>query len=147
MKGDRGLLLLREAHIRRFIDLTQADPFDRHFWIRTGWTLDWLENEHIREVWHNKYALHLSLLDYELDKERFDMHWNQAREAQDEIRALLLPWLDNQGLDTVAARGLYQSWTSLWGDPDDPEVAKRIQATVEALNRRNLALKVPNART
>jgi hypothetical protein len=146
LKGDRGLLLLREAHIRGYLNLAQADTFDRHFWIRVGWTLEWLEQEHFREVLRDKYALHLALLNYELDQERFDLHWDQARAVQRELRLLLLPWLDNQELDIGKARKLEQLWIDIWGNPDDPEVAKRIQATANALGQQNLAKRVDYAR-
>jgi hypothetical protein len=137
---DRGLILLREAHLRGHLDLRQARPFDRDWWHGAGWTLDWLEQQLAGEVWRLKYQLHLALLDYDLDAETFKLHWEQAREAQVKLRAVLLPWLDEEQTALAAGQNMTRSWKDIWGDPADPAVAERIRTTAEALRARNQAL-------
>ena len=129
--------LLREAHLRGLIDCRAARPLDRDWWLQVDWALRWLERQLYAEVAGLKYELNLALLDYGLAKEAFDHHWDIAQELQSQIERHKLPWLRIEaGPGRQRIADMTKAWKAVFGDPEDPEVARRIEATVAALRQR-----------
>jgi hypothetical protein len=134
LEDGRGLILLREAHVRKLIDFREAKFLDRNWWLSAGWVLEWLEKELYGEVYGLKYALHLALLEYALEQRTFDLHWEQAQDFQARIIRHKLPWLKiEHGPSQQEVKSMAAKWAEIFGDPNDPEVAQKIEATAAAL--------------
>jgi hypothetical protein len=83
-----------------------------------------------------KYELNVAVLDYAIEQKTFDLHWDQAQELQTIINQRLLPWMDHQkGISRQEVKDLAKSWAKAFGDPREPEVAARIEATAAALRK------------
>lgn len=126
-----------EAHARRLVDFRTFRPFDRRWWLKLIWAMDWLETERYAKVWEADYALNLAVLDYNTDDKVFDLHWKQAGRLRTKLLKQSLPWLkipESAGVSDI--RSLSDQWKKVWGDPDDPRTAAIISATVNALQER-----------
>lgn len=126
---------MRQAHLERRFDFREADFFDRWWWRRLHWVLEGMEDENANRIESIRQNLHAGAITYGVGSEIFDCHWNQAQELNRRIYNRLFPWARQ------ARRQVYKDlanlWKKVWGDPADPEVQKKIEATVEQL--RNLA--------
>jgi hypothetical protein len=98
------------------------------------WTLEWLERELHGEVSQLHYAFNIALLDYALNQKTFDLHFDQVQELQTLFYRYKLPWLKiKEGPSRQVIEQMSQQWKQVFGDPADPEVAKKIEQTVAAL--------------
>jgi len=123
--------------MRGLVDCRQARPLDRDWWTGVFWALDWLEQRLYCETAELKYRLHTALLDYALPEKSFDHHWDQAQALQHLITNAKLPWLKIEaggGRPWIAS--MAETWKAVFGDPKDPEVASKIEATAAALRSR-----------
>lgn len=134
MANDRQLSLLNQAFIEGFLDPKEARIGDRIWDLKSGWTLDWIENRNRNKIRELKHEMNAALLSYQSSKEAVDMHWDQAKVLQGNIKKTLIPW---EQLDSSLAvdeiKSMKDQWTSIWGDPKDPKVAAEIERTVNYL--------------
>jgi hypothetical protein len=111
-----------------------ARPGDRQWEQRLEWVLDETEKEGLLQVLVLKQqALCTTLLKCQSEE--------TAGKLIKEIAGLvtlhydaLLPYMSNSREDRAAA--LSDQWKMAFGDPDDPEVKRRIQQTADMLNKR-----------
>lgn len=137
MERDRGLSLLRQAHIEGFLDCREARLFDRNWWLRVKWTLDWVERRNRNEVRRLRHELNCALLDYFTGDELVDLHWDQALTLEQSVAKVLLPWEKHKKkrLTRRQFHDLVEMWRAAWGSEKDPAVAEKIQRTAEHLRR------------
>lgn len=111
------------------------------WWRSLRLTLEDLEQRNIRTLLERRLDYHQLLLasqpqGYELNK----VHQRYQQE-QRQLSKMLFPWLslEDPGKqdDQAAVVALSQAWKAIWGDPNDPAVASRIEATATALRRIN----------
>jgi hypothetical protein len=120
--------------MRGLIDCRQARTLDRDWWLGVGWALRWLHRQLNVEVAELQYRLNLAVLDYAGDPKVFDQHWGAAQGLQSYIRQHKLPWLKiKAGVSPKDVAALSKQWKAIFGDPADPEVARRIEETAKAL--------------
>jgi hypothetical protein len=123
--------------MRGLVDFRAARPLDRDWWMAVAWALAWLEQRLYCETAELKYQLHVGLLDYRLTERAFDHHWDQAQALQQLIHNAKLPWLKIEaGVSKTAIASMEQTWKAIFGDPADPEVARKIEETAAALRGR-----------
>jgi len=138
LEGDRGLALLRQAHVEGKIDLSLADPLDRNWWRKVRWTIGWLEKENLNRVSQLRYQLSCALLAHSKNNRGIRKQWDTAVKLQNLMARRLFPWRGQQlelGTSTDQIRRLDEMWREIWGNPEDPETAKAIEETVRSLNK------------
>lgn len=135
MERDRGLSLLRQAFVEGNLRPEEADTFDPRWWRKVKWTIDWLAGRNMNEVRKLRHALNCGLIDYFAGEKALDLHWEQAVEIQNLVQKDLMPW--RAAMDAKVSRKkiheMIETWKSIYGDPDDPEVSERIQKTADHL--------------
>ncbi len=136
MDGDRAAALIKQAAFTGLVDFSKARLSDRSWWIRLKWLLDELETHNVTKIHGMHFELNTALLDYKNDENQFTHHWDRSIEMINRVYNELFPW-DKQAVDKKTIQKTYENlanqWKEQFGDPDDPEVAKKIQNTVDAL--------------
>ena len=69
---------------------------------------------------------------YRLDPSSFEKLQTASGEALEDIRGKLYPWQSTQ----PATESLRDAWVRVFGDPNDPAVKAKIDATITALRDR-----------
>lgn len=128
--------LLRQAHVEGLLDCREARQLDRNWHTRLNWTLDWVEERNRNEVRRLRHEMNCALLNYSANQEAVDLHWDQAHAIQGWIAGSLLPWEKGTRARLIRERAkeMTELWKKVWGDPKDPDVARKIQQTADALN-------------
>lgn len=114
------------------IDLSQARPLDRLWYLKLAWVFDHLENELIKENVKLYHELHCGALEYASGQKVFDVHWEQALEIQKNYKKLLFPWLKGDDRESLLQR-MTAHWEEVFGKMDDEETSKKISHTVRAM--------------
>lgn len=135
MDRDRGLSLLRQAFVEGSLRPEEADTFDPRWWRKVKWTIDWLAARNMNEVRKMRHDLNCSLLDYSAGDRALDLHWEQAVEIQNLVQKDLMPWREPMDgrLSRRAVNEMAEMWKSIYGNPEDSEVAERIRKTADHL--------------
>lgn len=133
MEGNRGLILLRQAYLTGVLKPGEARPLDCNWWRRVRWTLQYLEDQNWVQYWRTVHALHAGALEYTAGTDCFDTHWDQALELESKIKKVLLPWLKEDQKRKEIYRSMADEWVRMYGNPSDPEVYKKIEATCLAM--------------
>lgn len=71
-----------------------------------------------------------------LTQESRDKLSEQATKVSARLKSLWFPWKGTESQQDErknTAQRMYDAWVRIWGDPNDPEVAKAIDATAAAL--------------
>lgn len=116
------------------VDFTRADPDNRRWWINLNARLDQVEAIAIEAVYRLHHAMAVALLSRPgLTDDSYAKLTDRAESMTGAIRQLRLPWLarDNRRDDEITT--LANQWRANWGDPNDPETAANIDATVAAM--------------
>lgn len=124
-----------QAAVRGALDFREAKIHDPRWWQRMRILLRQVEADsalqHIRAVHQHDLT---TLVVPDLTDEIFVAARDGANQMLARIHNLLFPWEDREEESSRESfKDLRQAWIDRYGDPDDPEVAQRIQATADAL--------------
>jgi len=132
LESGRGLSLLRQAHVEGRIDLRDADPYDRSWWQKVVWTLDWVDQLNRNKISELKHQLHCGLLDYLAGQDAINLHWEQATKTQKQVINSLFPW-QGVGPEPELIEAMTDQWRGIYGHENDPKVQAEIDKTVKHL--------------
>lgn len=125
-----------QAATRGAVDFTHADPTDRKWNSRLLLALYAIERENVEKIVSLNNARCVALLgNSALTKESFEKLREESEKLTVRVKSLLMPWVEtdkSSGRDGAINR-LTELWIKTWGDPKDPAVAARINATADAL--------------
>jgi hypothetical protein len=120
------------AAAARGIDFEQADPDDKWWWLRTDLILEEIaQQDKLRwtELRHRHYAALVA--SGKISDDSFADAQEVAIECTNSAYKLLFPWEAAQS--EAVNRDLIQMWYDEFGDPEDPEVAAKIDEWVAAI--------------
>src|SRR5262245_27654255 len=126
---------MRQACIEGYLDHADANILDRTWMAKAKMTLDWLEHKNRVEVSKLQHELNCSLLSYAAGDRAVDLHWHQAVELQNSVRKAILPWVPEEEAKVMrkTVYDMVDTWKKIYGDPNDPTVSAKIDATVAEL--------------
>jgi hypothetical protein len=129
------LNLLRQAYVEGHLDPKEAKPFDRKWWLKVRYTLDWLEQKNRNEIRKLKHDLQCGMINYMAGQKAIDLHWDQAHVMQRFIHKSLLPWVKFLGgkMSRRQLKELKAHWEAVWGPMGDKKTLLEINRTVEHL--------------
>lgn len=120
------------------MDFAAADLRSRHWWMKARWILDRVESDNTEKMLRIKHAQNLSVLDYKLEQQAFNAHWDESNKLISATYHLNFPWAkaheDNTRQTQIAK--LMEEWKRRFGDPDDPAVKDRYKRVAEAMRKR-----------
>jgi hypothetical protein len=118
--------------MRKLLDFREAQFQDPDWWLLVSWTTDWVEQTLLNELLELSHDLNLAVMDYSLEQKAFDTHWDRANTIREAVQKHKLPWIETKikGVSRGETKSLIAQWKAIFGDPEDPEVAKRIELTV-----------------
>lgn len=127
--------MLRQAFVEGNLNAADSKPDDPNWWRKVKFTIEWLNIKNLNELRKLRHDMNCSLLDYLTDDKALDMHWEQAINIQNIIQKDTMPWRQEIeiGLSRKSVRTMVEQWKAIYGDPNDPEVADKIQKTAEHL--------------
>lgn len=128
LAGDRALSLLQRVHARGL--LGHVDVLDRRWWGNLRAALDLIEEELLlqeAQLQHTRLTGLLAALTPEGVKEYYERLLTLERACSRAMR----PWQPPE--KRYDLQGLKETWTQIWGDPSNPEVQARIEATARRL--------------
>ena len=109
------------------------------WWRSLRLILEDLEQRNIRVLLERRLDYHQRLLAAQPQGYSLNEIHARYQQEQRQLSKMLFPWLslDEPGKqdDQAAVVALSQAWKAIWGDPNDPAVARRIEATATALRR------------
>jgi len=135
LAGDRPAFLIKKAARAGVLDDPKARSLDPSWRIRLRHALRSIaaENElYCLELLHREALAILALVGSDRLKSQLELVFTISEAIQD----LCQPWRKDQKADKQNTDKLIDTWIDTWGDPNDPEVQKRIDATVKALEAR-----------
>ncbi len=117
------------------LDFRRADPRSRAWQRRLNIALYSIEKANVAR-WSEVEAAHahamLSRVD--LTDDGYEHYQAASARHRQSVRRRLFPWFVEKVVDRGdAAKALERQWIAVWGDPKDPAVAARIEATAQAL--------------
>ncbi len=115
------------------IDFARADPRDRLWWYQLRILADQLADRNASEVGRLNHRMATALLSRtDLDADSNTRLRDHAESLATAIKERLFPWMefDHESLLAKAATAMREQWARTWGDPDDPETDRKIDATV-----------------
>lgn len=125
-----------QAATRGVIDFRDVKLHDPRWWQRMRILLRQVElDSYLRKLESLQQHNLLTLVVPNLKEEVFEIARDETARIGQGIHNVLFPW-DKQAADekpTGQIADMRQAWVDVWGDPDDPEVQKRIQDTVDLL--------------
>lgn len=129
------------ARVRRndAFDFDRYDPLDWHQQLRLSMAIHEEGQAAAEEVWKQTQTFKLTLATMALGDAAKDLRGrllNEAFDARQSLLASLMPWVfdEQPTTKTDGLKDLNQAWADVWGDPNDPAVAQRIQNTVDYLS-------------
>jgi hypothetical protein len=126
-----------QAATEGLVDFQTADLQDTAWWRSLFLRLERLETGNHQQVLTWRLAhYHAMLGSPKISDDSFRNMRDAALQQLTKLSKILFPWLaldedDENRRDAVDT--LSQGWQAIWGDPHDPEVARRIQSTANAL--------------
>lgn len=123
------------------IDFANADLLDRQWWLKLRWILDRLEDEHMVDVYRLQHAQHASVLDYELDKQVFETHWEGGNKLIKKVYGTHFPWNSEQVHEDQKKKiydELVEKWRARFGDLRDPAVKEKYDRMAKAMHDYNI---------
>lgn len=123
------------------VDFAAADPLDRRWWARLRIILDELAGQARFELNRLYHGRGRSLLALEgLGQQSLQSIQESLEAYEKEIEGILTPWRRAPKRDREAAVAkLRQEWVETWGDPESPETAESIAATVAFLEAQRVS--------
>lgn len=120
------------------MNFAEARPFDPAWWRWLHSRLDQLEARNLVQLYALQHAQNVAVMPVSTN-EGIKEHWERANNLLLKTFNKLFPWLRDDAADDAenfekSANDLRRLWTEAYGDPDDPEVQKRIWATACALD-------------
>jgi hypothetical protein len=127
-----------QAAARSGFDFAAADPRSRYWWLKLRWVLDRLEDLNIEKVWQMQHAQHMSVLNYELDQQTFNGHWDRANQLLRDIYQVNFPWMKQAGEQGKQrdVNAMMERWKQKFGDPNDPQVQAYYKKVADAMRRK-----------
>lgn len=106
------------------LDFSAANPRCRRWWTKARWILDRLEDLNTLTLYDMQHRQHVSVLDYNLDKQAFDSHWKSANDILNNVFAINFPWSKDASKNKSQndRDALLAQWKKKYGDPKDPKV-------------------------
>ena len=127
--------MLRQAFVEGNLRPEEANTFDPRWWRKVKWTTDWLAGRNMNELRKLRHDMNCALLNYFAGERALDLHWEQAVGIQNLVQKETMPW--REAMEVSMSRSkiheMSEMWRTIYGDPNDPEVAERIQKTAEHL--------------
>lgn len=124
-------------------DLSQARPYDRWWWRRLSWLIDAQENEKLERTLENKLSVYCAALARTEDPNNARKIFDQIDKLETALEKLRFPWKETSKKDRYKA--MRELWKHHWGDPNDPDVQKKIENTNRILRERAERKQKPRA--
>jgi hypothetical protein len=120
------------------IDFAKADFRSRRWWLKLRWMADQIETQNAVKLFRMQHAQHMGVLDYTLEKQAFDGHWNASNNLLQDTHDLLFPWARGSGENRRKSEieTLMDKWKAKYGDPSDPAVQAHFKRIADALRKR-----------
>lgn len=146
MAGDARGALIRQAAVTGAVDFSRARLTDPRWWIRLNQILDGLSEHNYRERLRFRYDYHLALLSSGLTTESWIAQKKAALKCFDQLRHSFDPAipLDSEEQRDALTKEAEAKWMAEFGDPGDPDVAAKIDATAEAILKRGVLARKQN---
>lgn len=137
MAEDRWAHLAVAAAASGMLDFSKSRRYDINWRIKENWILAQTYRLAVLEVVKiRNTTLSARLADSQMSVGVFNELSNELIETHDHIYRLCMPW----SISTDDARSNFRNMVDMWkeqfGDPDDPEVRKKISETVAYLLRK-----------
>jgi hypothetical protein len=130
------------------IDFRASDPLDSKWWKQLRLVLDHLERVGLAEHYKLHYGYGLAALARDnLTDESYRKIAELTEANLVRITGLLRPWERADPEEAKAAKvdHLAQAWKQIYGDPSDPAVQARIDATVRSLQKADVGHRAKRA--
>lgn len=125
--------MLVRAAAKQGLDFREAKLSDRWWWLKVRWITDELDKESERLLLHTNHAQHIAAFDYSAGDKSYKHHWEAATRAVSHLYNSCYPWDPMKVPEPRdAAKAMSKEWVQRFGDPNDPEVAKRINRVAKA---------------
>ena len=121
------------AAVEGAYDFSTYDRYSRHHQLRLGWILDELLRKLRFEAEQSK-LLAIAAISAHPNVSLKDQ-FESIKKLIYETNVSIFPWMPQsfREHEEKVAMELFEEWKKIFGDPEDPEVRKEIQKTVEAL--------------
>lgn len=125
---------MTEMSVAGAVDFTAADLTDPLWWRSLWMRMSAYERMTNRDYYRSQVSNVIKLLCRpRLSTEAAEGLENNYDYYTEALRKALWPWQRDED-DTDVIASLTASWEARWGNPNDPEVQKAIQKTIDALN-------------
>jgi len=122
-----------QAAAAKGLDFSEARPFDRRWWLKVRLVTDCVESSNLSRVYEMQHRQHCAVFP-QVSPEKFGEVWEEASALIERYSRALMPWLPVSNKDD-ARRQAIAGWQATYGNPNDPEVMARVEATAAALIR------------
>lgn len=133
---------MARAAARGAVDFARARPSQPSWWRALGLSLGEVEDADVAFLLAERNRVDLAAVASGiLTPESFDSVLKSSTRRLDLLQKLLRPWEDGEPADDKddAAARMKAAWVATWGDPEAPETAANIAATVASLKAMNKA--------
>lgn len=117
-------------------DFSEFDPREKLNWIRLRLTLREASKQaelHLCDMIHRQVVQQLS--NTGLTKESLEKAWDAGINLYNHSKALRLPWIKEETVSTKQKFSAEEVWALAYGDPNDPVVKAKIEATTRWLTK------------
>jgi hypothetical protein len=119
------------------LDFTKADPQDRRWYTRVSLMISEKSRAQRLFMYDLLHRRNGNLLSRDnLTEESVEKLNQESYRLLQQILQLLFPWNTFESPDQAqesANKRLYDAWVAAWGDPEDPEVQRKIEQTAQWL--------------
>ena len=117
---------------RRGINFAEADLLGRWWWVKVAWVLDEEDRGAARELAKAEHAQYVGAFDNSPGSKAMKKNWESATASIIRLHNAYYPW-NKQREPSMRddAKLMLDEWKRRFGDPRDPKVRARINATAK----------------
>ena len=134
-----------EGYVRGLIHIYKGCVRDHRWWLRTFIVLAAIERENYSKILSLSYLHTLAVAHATTDTSALDEAWKNAANMLIKCAQTIAPWLDLEQLPDIS--DAMEVWREIYGDPNSPEVQKKIRENLEKLRKitkRSKSCPLPN---
>ena len=120
------------------VDFSQLDYRNPAWGIRLCWLAKEFQRGEMLKFLRYEQKRHLGYMASGLQSDSWNKHRELELKRHDEIVRVLFDLGKENDQKQRLEAGLRKAWAEHWGDPNDAETQKKIDATAEALRRRRM---------
>jgi len=130
------------------VDFSQVDHKNPAWSIRLGWLLKEFQRREMLDFLKYEQQRHLGYMASGLQPDPWNAYRKRELQSNEELVRILFDLGDSDEQQSKLEDALRTAWGQHYGDPDDPETKKKIDATAAALRQqRQMEVKDAPARS